>query len=98
MPSTVCVAGPLFLTPRVGRIGRVNTELVDRLRAAGCVAPEEEARELLATTGGGESLAGAIARRERGEPLAWITGSVEFCGRRLHVAPGVYVPRVQSEE
>lgn len=39
-----------------------------------------------------------LRRRERGEPLAWITGSVQFCGRRLQVDPGVYVPRPQTEE
>jgi release factor glutamine methyltransferase len=46
----------------------------------------------------GEVLEGWLGRREHGEPLAWITGRMEFCGRWLHVAPGVYVPRVQSEE
>jgi release factor glutamine methyltransferase len=39
-----------------------------------------------------------VRRREAGEPLAWITGSAVFCGRRVHVAPGVYVPRPQTEE
>ena len=29
---------------------------------------------------------------------AWITGTTTFCGHSLHVDPGVYVPRVQSEE
>ena len=33
----------------------------------------------------------------RGEPLAWLTGSVRFCGETVLVAPGVYVPRPQSE-
>jgi release factor glutamine methyltransferase len=33
----------------------------------------------------------------RGEPLAWIVGSVMFCGRRVRVDAGVYVPRPQSE-
>jgi release factor glutamine methyltransferase len=32
-----------------------------------------------------------------GEPLAWITGWAEFCGLRIAVHPGVYVPRPQSE-
>ena len=39
-----------------------------------------------------------LARREAGEPLAWITGQVVFAGRRLAVDPGVYVPRTQSED
>ena len=71
---------------------------VVRLRAAGCIAPEDEARELLAAAPGDGVPEEWIARREQGEPLAWITGSTEFCGRRIHIAPGVYVPRVQTEE
>ncbi len=32
-----------------------------------------------------------------GEPLAWITGSVSFCGLEVRVHPGVFVPRPHSE-
>jgi release factor glutamine methyltransferase len=39
-----------------------------------------------------------VARRLTGEPLAWITGGTEFCGLRIRVGHGVYVPRPQSEE
>jgi release factor glutamine methyltransferase len=38
-----------------------------------------------------------VARRLTGEPLAWITGRVSFCGLQIRVHPGVYVPRWQSE-
>ena len=38
-----------------------------------------------------------VARRLTGEPLAWITGTVSFCGLVLGAVPGVYVPRLQSE-
>jgi release factor glutamine methyltransferase len=38
-----------------------------------------------------------LARRVKGEPLAWIVGSTLFCGVRVLVHPGVYVPRWQSE-
>lgn len=70
-----------------------------RLRAAGCIAAEEEAALLRAACGSSdEALERAVLRREAGEPLAWITGSVEFCGRPLHVSPGVYVPRPSSED
>ncbi|MEJ7893256.1 MAG: methyltransferase [Solirubrobacteraceae bacterium] len=68
--------------------------LVARLASAGFVAAEEEADELLACGGDLEPL---VARRLTGEPLAWITGSVRFCGLDLEVHPGVYVPRRQSE-
>jgi release factor glutamine methyltransferase len=69
-----------------------------RLAAAGCVAAAEEAHELLAAAPDDASLEEWICRRERGEPLAWITGTLRFCGHTVHVDPGVYVPRLQSEE
>ncbi|HLF40008.1 MAG TPA: methyltransferase, partial [Acidimicrobiia bacterium] len=72
--------------------------VVLRLAAAGCVAAAEEAGELLAAAPDGGTLEAWIRRRESGEPLAWITGTVEFCGRRIHVDPGVYVPRSHSED
>ena len=72
--------------------------ITDRLRAAGCLAADEEASELVAAAPDAATLEAWIARRERGEPLAWITGTTTFCGHSFHVDPGVYVPRVQSEE
>jgi release factor glutamine methyltransferase len=67
------------------------------LVAAGCVAATAEATLLAAAAADRAELEAMVARREQGEPLAWITGSVSFCGRSIHVAPGVYVPRAQSE-
>jgi release factor glutamine methyltransferase len=39
----------------------------------------------------------AIARRERGEPVAYITGRAGFYGREFAVTPAVLVPRPESE-
>jgi release factor glutamine methyltransferase len=72
--------------------------LVERLARAGCVAPDEEAAELTAAAGADRSrLEDLVARRESGEPLAWVTGWVRFAGVRVVVHPGVYVPRHQTE-
>ena len=71
---------------------------VERLQAAGCVAAEEEAQELLSAAPDPEVLEAWLLRREQGEPLAWITGGVAFAGRWLKVASPVYVPRAQTEE
>ena len=72
--------------------------LMDLLWRNGFVAADEEADELLAAAGGDAArLEALVARRLTGEPLAWITGGVVFCGVALHVEPGVYVPRWQSE-
>ena len=38
-----------------------------------------------------------VRRRETGEPVEWIVGWAPFCGRRVVVHPGVYVPRAQTE-
>lgn len=69
-----------------------------RLAEAGCVAAPEEAAELWATGAEGDRLDALVRRREHGEPLAWITGSAAFGGRRLVVVPGVFVPRPHTVE
>ena len=62
------------------------------------MAAEEEADELLDASGGSpDRLEALVARRCAGEPLAWLVGSVTFCGETVLVQPGVYVPRWQSE-
>ena len=72
--------------------------LVSTLSTAGFVAPDEEAHELLARAGDDDALLDAlVGRRLTGEPLAWITGRISFCGLELRVDPGVYVPRRQTE-
>lgn len=73
-------------------------QVVARLAAAGCVAATDEAAEFLAAAPDAATLDAWLARREQGEPVAWITTTTRFCGRSIHVDPGVYVPRFQTEE
>jgi release factor glutamine methyltransferase len=69
------------------------------LARAGFIAAREEAEELVVAADGDDVLLDSLVeRRLTGEPLAWITGSVLFCGVQIRVDPGVYVPRWQSEE
>lgn len=70
---------------------------MSRLAAAGCVAAEAEATELLAVADDPEQLEVLVTRRTSGEPLAWVVGAVSFCGIRLDVHRGVYVPRRHTE-
>jgi len=77
--------------------GSAHAGVALRLAAAGCVAADEEASALLVAAGGPAELDTLVARRASGEPLAWIVGHVDFCGVRLAVDPGVYVPRWQTE-
>lgn len=72
------------------------TDLVARLRAAGCVFAEDEAR-LLAEAAAGEALESLVRRRVVGEPLEHLLGWAGFDGARVHVAPGVFVPRRRTE-
>ena len=70
--------------------------LVARLRTAGCVFAEDEARLLSETATTPDELDDLTGRREAGEPLEQLVGWVEFCGLRLAVAPGVFVPRQRT--
>ncbi|HWW52426.1 MAG TPA: HemK family protein methyltransferase [Acidimicrobiales bacterium] len=79
-------------------LSRMAEIVTSRLMAAGCVAADEEADELLAAAPDDGTLEAWVRRREMGEPLAWITGALQFCGHTVHVDSGVYVPRLQSEE
>ena len=40
----------------------------------------------------------AVERLCSGEPLQYVTGVQEFCGRRFKVRPGVLIPRPETEE
>jgi release factor glutamine methyltransferase len=71
--------------------------VVARLRAAGCVFAEDEARLLLAEAGSAAGLEALVRRRVAGEPLEHLLGWAEFCGLRITVAPGVFVPRRRTE-
>ena len=71
--------------------------VVAALRAAGCVFAEDEADLLLAAAGDPAELDALVARRVAGEPLEHLLGWAEFCGLRIVVAPGVFVPRRRTE-
>ncbi|MBF6136642.1 putative protein N(5)-glutamine methyltransferase [Nocardia otitidiscaviarum] len=71
-------------------------ELVARLRAAGCVFAEDEARLLVGDAEDAERLDALVARRVSGVPLEYVLGWVEFRGLRIGVAEGVFVPRQRT--
>jgi len=71
--------------------------IVARLRAAGCVFAEDEARLLTAAAADPADLAAMVERRVAGLPLAQVLGWAEFCGLRIVVEPGVFVPRPRTE-
>jgi release factor glutamine methyltransferase len=71
--------------------------IVTRLRAAGCVYAEDEARLLVAAAATPADLAAMVDRRVIGIPLEHVLGWAEFCGVRIAVDPGVFVPRRRTE-
>lgn len=71
-------------------------EVVARLRAAGCVFAEDEARLLAEAAAGPHGLDVLVRRRVEGLPLEHLLGWVEFRGMRIEVDPGVFVPRTRT--
>jgi release factor glutamine methyltransferase len=73
------------------------SSVVARLRAAGCVFAEDEARLLVSAAQTPAELVAMVDRRVAGVPLEHLLGWAEFCGLRLAVDPGVFVPRRRTE-
>lgn len=75
----------------------VNVEgVAARLRSAGSVFAEEEAVLLASEAAGPEQLTEWMAKRMSGLPLEQVLGWAEFCGLRVAVEPGVFVPRQRT--
>ena len=71
--------------------------IATRLRAAGCVFAEDEAQLLISSAGTSADLAAMVERRAAGLPLEHVLGWADFCGIRIAVDPGVFVPRRRTE-
>ncbi|MBV9382201.1 MAG: putative protein N(5)-glutamine methyltransferase [Streptosporangiaceae bacterium] len=71
--------------------------IVTRLRAAGCVFAEDEARLIVSAARTPADLATMVDRRAAGLPLEHVLGWAEFRGLRVAVDPGVFVPRRRTE-
>ncbi|MGH3506111.1 MAG: putative protein N(5)-glutamine methyltransferase [Nocardioidaceae bacterium] len=71
--------------------------LVTRLRAGGSVFAEEEVDLLVAEARTPDQLSAMTADRAAGRPLEQVLGWAEFCGLRIFVAPGVFVPRRRTQ-
>jgi release factor glutamine methyltransferase len=73
------------------------SEIVARLRSAGSVFAEDEARVLMSAARTAAELDHMVEQRLAGLPLEPIVGWVDFCGLRIAVDPGVFVPRRRTE-
>lgn len=71
--------------------------VVATLRAAGCVFAEDEALLLAQAAASPRELAELVSQRAAGHPLEHVVGWAEFCGLRVSVTAGVFVPRPRTE-
>jgi release factor glutamine methyltransferase len=71
--------------------------VISRLRAAGCVFAEDEAELLISTARTPAELDLMVDRRVAGLPLEHVLGWARFCGLRIAVDTGVFVPRRRTE-
>jgi release factor glutamine methyltransferase len=74
-----------------------RSAIAAKLRAAGCVFAEDEAQLLISSAQTPADLAAMVDRRAAGLPLEHVLGWAEFCGLRVAVDPGVFVPRRRTE-
>jgi release factor glutamine methyltransferase len=83
--------------PAVAGLAGSVPDIVATLRAAGCVYAEDEARLLAEAARDPAELDRLVRQRVAGTPLEHLLGWVEFCGLRIAVEPGVFVPRRRTE-
>jgi release factor glutamine methyltransferase len=74
-----------------------ESQVVARLRAAGCVFAEEEARLLMSAARIPAEVDAMVEQRAAGLPLEQVIGWAGFCGLRIAVDAGVFVPRLRTE-
>ena len=81
----------------VESVGASADVVAATLRSAGCVFAEDEAAILVDAAASSAELDRMVADRVAGAPLERVVGWAEFCGLRVVVEPGVFVPRRRTE-
>jgi release factor glutamine methyltransferase len=71
--------------------------IIKRLQIAGCVFAEEESQLFISEARTLENLDKMLELRVSGMPLEYILGYTKFCGLRIEVDRGVFVPRRRTE-
>lgn len=71
--------------------------IVERLRASGCVFAEDEAALIVESARDAGEVDDMVSRRAGGAPLEYVVGWASFCGLRIVVEPGVFIPRRRTE-
>jgi release factor glutamine methyltransferase len=76
---------------------QMKKSIIKRLQTSGCVFAEEEAQLLISEAQSLDALSTMVNLRITGTPLEHILGWAEFCGIKIAVDPGVFVPRPRTE-
>ncbi|WP_251555118.1 putative protein N(5)-glutamine methyltransferase [Neobacillus muris] len=76
---------------------KTEKSIINKLRDAGCVFAEEETQLLASETGSIEELMNRVEKRVSGLPLEYVLGFTKFCGLRIEVEQGVFIPRRRTE-
>lgn len=71
--------------------------IINRLRSEGCVFAEEESQLLISEARSIEELMNMVEKRVSGLPLEYVLGFTKFCGLRIEVEQGVFIPRRRTE-
>lgn len=71
--------------------------IVNRLQREGCVFAEEEIKLLTSEARSIEELMNMVEKRVSGLPLEYVLGFTNFCGLRIEVERGVFIPRPRTE-
>ncbi|MFC4031798.1 putative protein N(5)-glutamine methyltransferase [Streptomyces polygonati] len=96
-PPSSAVTPPAVPSPAAPPAPLTESAVVERLRSAGCVFAEDEARLLVEAASGPAGLMDMVERRAAGLPLEHVLGWAEFASLRIAVDPGVFVPRRRTE-
>jgi release factor glutamine methyltransferase len=80
-----------------GNASPLEVVVARRLREAGCVFADDEAKIIVEAATTSVALHTMVDRRCAGVPLEHVVGWADFCGLRIAVDPGVFVPRRRTE-
>ncbi|WML42367.1 putative protein N(5)-glutamine methyltransferase [Neobacillus sp. OS1-2] len=76
---------------------KTEKSIIDRLHCEGCVFAEVETQLLISQASSIENLMNMVEIRASGVPLEYVLGFTTFCGLRIEVERGVFVPRKRTE-
>ncbi|WP_423410300.1 putative protein N(5)-glutamine methyltransferase [Heyndrickxia sp. MSNUG] len=76
---------------------KTEQSIINKLRTEGCVFAEEETQLLTSEASNIEVLMSMVEKRVSGLPLEYVLGFTMFCGIRIEIEQGVFIPRRRTE-